>query len=162
MEKKDQVVDWLLEEDQPAVRYYTLVDLLDRSRRDAEVKQAYSNISKKGWAFDILREQKEKGYWESKKSLYRPKYTATNWRAIVLSDLGLTSKNKQIRKTADLFLGQWLALPSGENVFNDEVCIVGNTARVLTRFGHEGDFKIRKLFRSFGRGSKGRRRMALL
>ena len=141
-----QIIDWLLEEDQPAVRYYTLLDLLDRSQSDSQVKQAYSNISKKGWAFDILRKQREKGYWESSKSLYRPKYTATNWRAIVLSDLGLTSKNRQIKKTADLIFKEWLALPSTTNIFNDEVCIVGNTARMLTRFGYDDDFRVRKLF----------------
>ena len=125
---------------------YTLVDLLGRPQSDTEVKRAYSNISKKGWAFDILRKQKEKGYWESRKSLYRPKYTATNWRAIVLSDLGLTSENKNIRKAADLFFKYWLALPSGDNIFNDEVCIVGNAARMLTRFGYGDDFRVRKLF----------------
>ena len=146
MQIEREVVDWLLEEDQPAVRYYTLVDLLDRSQGDDEVKQAYADISKKGWAFDILSEQREKGYWESRKSLYRPKYTATNWRAIVLSDLGLTSKNKKIKKAADLFFKDWLALPSGENIFNDEVCIVGNAARMLTRFGYEDDFRVKKLF----------------
>ena len=146
MKIEPQVIDWLLETDQPAVRYYTLVDLLDRPKSDAEVKRTYANISKKGWAFDILSKQKEKGYWESRKSLYRPKYTATNWRAIVLSDFGLTSKNRKIRKTADLFFKDWLALPSGENIFNEEVCIVGNTTRMLTRFGYEDDFRVRKLF----------------
>ncbi len=146
MGREGHVIDWLLEEDQPSVRYYTLVDLLDRSESDAEVKRAYSSISKKGWAFDILRKQKAKGYWESEQSLYQPKYTSTNWRALVLSDLGLTSRNKRIRKMADLFFRQWLALPSGENVFNDEVCIVGNTARMLTRFGYEDDFRVKKLF----------------
>ncbi len=28
--KNSSVIDWLLEEDQPTVRYYTLVDILDR------------------------------------------------------------------------------------------------------------------------------------
>jgi hypothetical protein len=142
---KDPVISWLLEEDQPAVRYYALVDVLGRSENDPEVKQPYALIPKRGWAFDILKKQNPKGYWESEKSLYRPKYTATNWRAIVLSDLGLTAKNPRIKRTADLIFKHWLS-PSGENVFNDEVCIVGNTARTLTRFGYEDDFRVRKLF----------------
>jgi hypothetical protein len=141
-----QILDWLLEEDQPVARYYTLVDLLDRSQSDLEVRRAYANIPKRGWAFEILRKQREKGYWESEESLYRPKYTATNWRVIVLSDLGLTSKNKQVKRTAELFFKKWLALPSGDNIFNEEVCIVGNTARMLTRFGYEDDFRVKKLF----------------
>lgn len=141
------VIEWLLEENQPSVRYYTLLDLLDKSPNDSEVKKAYSNIYKRGWAFDILSKQKANGYWESEKSLYTPKYTATNWRSIVLSDLGFRANdNKQIRKAASLFFKEWLSLRSEQNIFNDEVCIVGNTARMLTRFGYEDDYRVKKLF----------------
>ena len=135
----------MLREDQPAVRYYTLSDLIDRPANHSEVKQACSNIPKEGWAFDILRKQRPEGYWESKRSLYRPKYTATNWMAIVLSDLGMTKENPQIRKTANLLFKEWMRKEE-PNIFHDEVCIVGNTARMLTRFGYEDDPRVRKLF----------------
>ena len=148
-----KVVEWLLEESQPSVRYLTLIDLLGRRQSDPEVTEAHSSISKWGWARDILRLQKTDGTWESKSDLphgfgrlYVPKYTSTNWMAIVLSDLGLDKSNEQVRKAADLFFKEWLAIPSGENIFNDEVCIVGNTARMLTRFGYGNDPKVRKLF----------------
>jgi hypothetical protein len=144
--KDQRVINWLLEENQPSVRYHTLIDLLGRGRNDPEVREAYSEISKKGWASRILSLQKPEGYWQSKKSLYRPKYTATNWIALILSDLGLTKENKKVRKTADLFFKEWLPIPSATNIFNDEVCIVGNTARMLTRFGYEDDPRVKKLF----------------
>jgi hypothetical protein len=144
--RRQAVLDWLLEENQPSVRYYALTDLLERPRQDAEAREAYSNIQKRGWAFDILRSQKKQGNWRSAKSLYQPKYTATNWMCLILSDLGLTVQDKRVRNAADLFFKQWLALPSAENIFNDEVCIVGNTARMLTRFGFVDDFRVRKLF----------------
>jgi hypothetical protein len=145
---QQQVLDWLLEENQPAVRYFTLTDLLSRRKNDTEVRDAYSNISRKGWAFDVLNLQKRDGRWQSKPkgSLYGPKYAATNWMALILSDLGLTKDNAKVRKAAELFFKEWLALPSGDNIFNDEVCIVGNTARMLTRFGYEDDPRVRKLF----------------
>jgi hypothetical protein len=143
--EEDPVISWLLEKNQPTVRYYTLLNLLNRSNNDAEVKEAHLEIPKNGWARTILEKQKPGGYWESEKSLYRPKYTATNWMAIVLSDFGLKNDNEQIAKTAELFFKYWLALPSGENVFNDEVCIVGNTARFLVRFGYDNDFRVKKL-----------------
>jgi hypothetical protein len=145
--KIDQrVLDWLLEPNQPAVRYRAMICLLDRSERDSDVRQTYATIPKRGWAHDILKEQNKKGYWESEKSLYRPKYIATNWRVIVLSDLGLRATNQKIKNAANLIFKYWLSLPSRENVFNEEVCIVGNTARTLTRFGYEDDFRVRKLF----------------
>ena len=66
--------------------------------------------------------------------------------ALILSDLGLTKENKRVRRAADLFFKQWLAIRSTTNIFNDEVCVVGNTARMLTRFGYEDDPRVRKLF----------------
>jgi len=144
--KDQRVIDWLLEEDQPSVRHRALIDLLGHGENDPEVSEAHSEIPKKGWAFDILKLQKPEGHWQSNKSLYQPKYRATNWMALILSDLGLTKENSRIRRAADLFFKQWLALPSAENIFNDEVCIVGNTARMLTRFGYEDDPRVRKLF----------------
>ncbi len=146
MKLDQEVLNWLLEPNQPAVRYYTLLDLLDYSKDNHEVLKTYSNIPRLGWAHQILKVQKPGGFWESRKDLYTPKYRATNWMALILSDLGLTNENKQVRKAADLFFKQWLPIPSATNIFNDEVCIVGNTARMLTRFGYEDDHRVRKLF----------------
>lgn len=127
------------------MRYRTLVDLLDRPPDDPAVKRVLAMIPKRGWAFEILRKQKPMGHWESSDSLYRPKYTATNWMALVLSDLGLTKENAQVRRTAGLFFKEWMGKKE-ENIFNDEVCIVGNTARILTRFGYGDDPRVKRLF----------------
>jgi hypothetical protein len=143
---RSQVIEWLLEEEQPSVRYRTLTELLDREESDPDVREAYSEITEKGWGSQILNSQKPDGYWQSNRSLYRPKYTATNWMALILSDLGLTKKHRQVKKAADLFFKEWLSIPSMTNIFNDEVCVVGNTARMLTRFGFEDDSRVRKLF----------------
>src|SRR2546422_658710 len=84
-----QLIDWLLEEDQPSVRYHTLVDLLERKEDDPEVREAYSKIPRIGWARDILRLQKPKGFWELHEPtnvrewlnfLRVPEYVATTWR----------------------------------------------------------------------------------
>jgi hypothetical protein len=154
----DQVVDWLLEEDQPAVRYYTLVDILGRKDNDLQVREARSRIPQTGWAKDILSLQKPKGYWEPSEPswskdpvgwmefLYRPKYVATNWRALVLADLGLTAEDKRIKRTADLFFNYKLGLGTPFNFFTEEACIVGNTARMLACFGYADDFRVKKLY----------------
>jgi hypothetical protein len=97
-------LEWLLETDQPSIRYYTLIDLLDKDKLDSEVQGAYDDISRHGWAKEILRLQDAKGFWESENSLYRPKYVATVWRLIVLSDLGLTKKQRGVRKACELIL----------------------------------------------------------
>ncbi len=149
------VIEWLLEKNQPSVRYRTLVDLLGRKEGDSEVREARSMIPKKGWAADILKLQKPKGYFEPREPksvrawlrfLQFPEYLSTIWRALVLSDLGLTSADPRIRKVADLVFEYKLQLGTPVNFFTEEVCIVGNTARMMTRFGYGDDFRVRKLY----------------
>ncbi len=140
-----EVMEWLLEPNQPVMRFRTLTELLGRRDKDPEVVEAKNNIPTKGWAREILASQKEQGYWENADSLYVPKYIATNWKAIVLSDFGLTREEPRIKKAAELFLTQWLD-PDKENIYHEDVCIVGNTARMLTRFGYGDDPRVAKLF----------------
>lgn len=65
------VVDWLLEENQPAVRYYTLIDILGRKEDDWEAREARSKIPRRGWAKDILNLQRPGGYWEPSEPSWR-------------------------------------------------------------------------------------------
>jgi len=143
-----KAVEWLLEKDQPSVRFFALTELLGRDPGDPEAREARDSIVKKGWASDILKRQDPDGRWQSRPegSLYGPKYTATNWMALILSDLGLTRANPQIRKVALLYFREWMPPPPKDNIFKDEVCIVGNTARMLTRFGYAYDERVKKLF----------------
>ena len=126
------------------MRYFTLVDLLGHPPSSGETRSAYDQISRRGWAKQILDAQRKGGNWESRKSIYRPKYTATNWRMLVLSDLGLTKKNRRIERACELFFADWLKeeLPVTEG----EICIVGNLARMLTRFGYIDDTRVKGLF----------------
>ncbi len=150
-----KIIPWLLEESQPVVRSATLVDLLGRKETDPEVRSARSKIGKLGWASDQLRAQGPKGYWESHEPrnvkewidfLYYPKYLSTNWRALVLADFGLHRSDPRIKRIAELLFEFKLRLSSPFNFFHEEACVVGNTARMLTRFGYADDFRVRKLF----------------
>jgi len=150
-----RVIVWLLEADQPAARFRALVDLLDRKEADAEVRSTRSRIAQVGWARDHLRQQGPKGFWEAREPknvkeyvdfLYFPVFRATNWRALVLSDLGLDSGNPRIKKIADLLFEYKLRLSSPFNFFHEEMCISANTARMLTRFGYSDDPRVRKLY----------------
>ena len=154
-ESKDPVIDWLLEPNQPSVRYYALTDLLGCKENDPEVRAARAQISRTGWAREILRYQKPGGYWERHEPktvrewlrfLWFPEHSSTVWRAIVLADLGLTSSDSRIRKIADRIFEYKLRLGTMVNLFTEEVCNVGNTARMLTRFGYADDFRVRKLY----------------
>jgi hypothetical protein len=145
----------LLERSQPSVRYHTLVDLLGYQKDHPDARDAYAGIPRRGWAADILALQKPKGYFEPRgpksvrawlRFLQFPEYSSTIWRALVLSDLGLTSADPRIGKVAELIFEYKLQLGSPMNFFTEEPCIVGNTARMMTRFGYGDDLRIRKLY----------------
>ena len=154
-ERNGRVIQWLLEKDQPAVRYRVLRDLLDRREDDPEVRDARSKIGRVGWAADQLRQQGPKGFWERREPrnvseyvdfLYFPPYLSTNWRALVLADLGLDSSDPRIRKIADLMFEYKLRFSSPFNFFHEEICISANSARMLTRFGYGDDRRVKKLY----------------
>lgn len=155
IEDETSVIRWLLEKEQPAVRYRALVDLLDRKEDDPDVREARSKIGRVGWAADQLQQQGPNGFWERREPrnflewvtfLWRPMYGATLWRALVLSELGLNRTDPRIARAADQILRYKLGLSSPANLFYEEMCLVGNTARTLTRFGYGDDRRVRKLF----------------
>ena len=153
--RDESALRWLLEKDQPAVRYHALVDLLDRREDDPDVQEARSRIGRVGWAADQLRQLRPEGFWERRGPgnvreyvdfLYFPPYVATNWRALVLADLGLDSTDPRIRKVAERVFEYKLRLSSPFNFFHEEACIAANTARMLTRFGYGEDRRVRMLY----------------
>ncbi len=109
--KSNAQVEWLLQDNQPAVKYLTLSDLLDRTPSDSELKEVYAKIPEKGWAASILQRQDPKGTWAS--GFYQPKYLATNWQLLVLSDLGLTAQIPAVKKACDLYLAE-VSGPKGD------------------------------------------------
>ena len=148
-------VTWLLESGQPSIQYYALTDLLARAPRDPGVIVARSRISRVGWARDLLATQKPEGFWEPHEPrtlrewvnfLRFPVFGSSIWQGMVLADLGLTRTDARIRRFAERVFDHQLRLSSPVNLFTEEACIVGNVARMMTRFGYGGDRRIGKLF----------------
>lgn len=143
------VLDWLLEEDQPAIRHLTLTGLLGRSGDEPDVREAREAIPERGWAAEILARQDPGGWWVSKESLYRPKYLSSNWMLLILADLGMTREDPRTRKAADAWIKRF-AKPDGgfgmDGSKSSHLCVVGNTARALVRFGFTDHPAVGKAF----------------
>jgi hypothetical protein len=142
----EKVLGWLLEEEQPAVRYLTLTRLMERSEKDREVRAARAEIPRRGWVADILASRQFGGWWVEPRSLYRPKYLSTNWMMLILSDLGLTRAHPEIRESAELWMRRFASRDGAfglDGGGRGELCIVGNTARALIRFGYEDHPEVR-------------------
>jgi hypothetical protein len=58
------LLPWLLQEDNPPVRFFTLCDLLDRPMSDPEVEQARAAIMEHPPVRSILAHLSAHGYWE--------------------------------------------------------------------------------------------------
>jgi len=99
----DVVLSWLLEEEQPGVRYRTLTELLGRAPSDPEVRKAKQRIPTVGWAADLLNERAPWGGWEAEGKLYTPKYAATTWKMLALADLGLDWSCPTFRRSIELW-----------------------------------------------------------
>ena len=145
----DSTLDWLLEEDEPSVRYLTLTKLLGRSEKDPDVKEAKGAIGKFGWAAQILAKQKPGGWWMQEENLYRPKYLSTNWMLLILSDLGLTKEKPAIARACELWRDRFSKRDGGfgsDGSNRSHLCIAGNTARALVKFGYAEDPKVKSAF----------------
>jgi hypothetical protein len=142
-----KVVDWLLEDEQPSVRYLTLKGLLGRRDGDREVTEAKSAILEEGWAAEILADRNSAGGWGPGPSLYRPKYIATTWKLLVLSDLGLTKSEPIVRDCCEAWMVKCTAKDGGlggNSTGTAHHCLAGNMARALIRFGYADDDRVRR------------------
>lgn len=147
--KSKKALDWLLEEEQPSIRYLALGQLLGKAAADPDVEAAKRAIPDTGWAADILAEQKPGGWWVNEENLYRPKYLSTNWMLLVLSDLGLTKEDPRIAKACDLWIKRFAREDGGfamEGSSKSHLCTTGNTARALVRFGYADHPTVRSAF----------------
>ena len=74
--------DWLLEGDDPSVRYFALTDILGRPESAPEVKEVKAQIMESGPVSRILARQTDEGYWGVREDFYiRAKYRGTVGRS---------------------------------------------------------------------------------
>ena len=142
-------MDWLLEERQPSVRYRTLTELQGKSEEDPEVKRARTGITETGWAKGMLDEQLPGGSWVHEKSLFSPTFHATFWKLLVLSDLGLTNEDPRIDRACQLWMKRNGTKDGGfssSGKAGGHLCITGNSARALVKFGYADHPKVKRAF----------------
>jgi hypothetical protein len=140
------VRDWLQSEDEPAIRYLTLRDLEHRPESDSELREARARIPSGGWVRSILAERDAAGWWARPQTLYAPKYVSTNWRMIVLADLGATREVPEVQRSAELWM-EGFPLKGGGVGGNSKGtghhCVVGNMTRALIELGYRDDPRVR-------------------
>jgi hypothetical protein len=94
-------IEWLLEESNPSVRYFTMRDILDKPEDSGDVLATEKAISKSVIVEKILGKQNSGGYWEKPYSPYLPKYKSSYWTVMVLARLGMDRTNQKVRKACE-------------------------------------------------------------
>ena len=150
---------WLLERDDPGVRYLALRDLLELSSDDNELLAAKELAHKEGPISIILNEMNEAGYWVESGSGYNPKYRSTVWSIILLGQLGASIDMDQRIEQACRYLlenaltenGQFTSTgtPSGT-----ADCLQGNLGTAMLELGFN-DQRLDKAFEWMARSVTG-------
>lgn len=148
--------EWLLEPDNPSVRYLTLTDILGKPEESEEVRQARHDIMASGVVPKILSRQDEAGCWGDPKKFYTDKYKGTVWQLIILAELGVDPSNPQIVNACEFILENSQERDSGGfSAYRSEKsggglpsyvipCLTGNMVWSLIRLGYLHDERIRK------------------
>jgi hypothetical protein len=82
------LLDWLLDEDAPAVRALALRDLLGQPAGDSCLEAASHAAHHEGPIASILAAMHADGYWVQPGPGYAPKYRGTVWSLIALAQMG--------------------------------------------------------------------------
>ena len=111
--------DWLLERENPSVRYFTLRDILDYSDKAPEVVEARAAIVHHKKVSNIFGKQKPGGYWESAEQPYQPKHKSTYWQIMILSMLGMDKGDERVRRACE-YIFRFQLEDDGFTTFKEE------------------------------------------
>lgn len=139
---KGDSLSWLLEEENPGVRYLALRDLVDLPKDNPELLAAREKAHREGPIATILDAMKPEGYWVTPGAGYSCKYKSGVWSLIMLAQLGAAVEmderlNRACRYLVDHALaetGQFSVDGSPEGTID---CLQGNMVSALLEMGYQ-------------------------
>ena len=152
---KADSTDWLLEKENPSVRYFTLKHILDKPENDTDMQQTRRDIMQSGIVPEILQKQQESGYLQAYPRFYTYKYKGLVWSLIALAELGADAV-PQIKEQCEYILGysqetqeggfsQNTAVKTGGGRISEVIpCLTGNMVWSLIRFGYIDDPRVQR------------------
>ena len=154
---KQGAIKWLLEPEDPGVRYLALRQIAGTS--SDELQNARIKAHGEGPIVRVLLRMEKEGYWVKPGVGYYPKYTGTVWSIILLAQLGASVKaDRRIATACSYLLDNALTegghftvngLPSGT-----ADCLQGNLCASLLDLGIE-DTRLDKTFEWMARSVTG-------
>jgi hypothetical protein len=135
-------LSWLLEPDDPGVRYLVLRDLLDRPADDPDLLAARRLAHTEGPIAAVLDAMAPEGFWVKSGPGYNPKYRSTVWAILLLAQLGArVEEDERIGRACAYLLehalapdGQWSTSGAPSGTID---CLQGNLCWALLALGRD-------------------------
>jgi hypothetical protein len=148
------VLDWLLERDDPSVRYRTLVDLLDSPADDAAVLEGRARIPENAAVRKIFGKMHPDGYWLNRGKGDGVAYAnsaSTHFVLAFLAELGMDRSDARIAKAVERYLS--LQPPDRPNLRrweippdyrNHQSCLYAYNLRTFVMLGYRDDPRVQQ------------------
>ena len=143
---RDPVLSWLLEPNQPSVRYRALTQIGRKRESEPEVRKAKAQIPTTGWVAEILSRRSPGGWWVREGGWLEPRFLGTNWTMLALSDLGATREIPEVAASCEYWMARSPLQGGGVGGFGKgkgHHCYTANMARALIRMGYGDDPRVR-------------------
>ncbi|MHC1734182.1 MAG: hypothetical protein AB9921_00710 [Erysipelotrichaceae bacterium] len=153
------VIAWLLQEENPSVRYFTQIDLLGMGIDHPDVVESRKHIMDSGIVPSILAKQNPDGSWGDSSRFYTDKYSGTSWVLLTLSQLGVDETDPRIKNACEFLLNVSQeplcggfsiesSLKTGQGRPSLVIpCLTGNMVYSLIRLGYLEDDRLQKAIR---------------
>lgn len=147
---KQEVIDWLLEPDNPSVKHRTLVELMGKNNEDSQVQVIKHRIIDSQPVKKLLDTMHPDGYWLQKNprtgeilgdEVVYGAFGTTHYCLSYLADLGLNKSNVQVKKAADRYLN--LQKKDGD-FYRHLSCLLGYNIRTYIMLGYRDDPKLQR------------------
>ncbi len=149
-------LSWLLEKENPSVRFFALTQLLEKPLDDPEVQQAHRAIMDSPLIAKLLSTQKPDGSWGLPERFYTDKYEGTVWNLILLAEQGADGNDPRVKAACEFVLfhsqdpesggfAHASSVKTGHGLSGSVVpCLTGNMVFSLIRLGYLHDPRVQK------------------
>lgn len=150
------IIDWLLETNNPSVRYLTLRDLIGLDPADTKLETARLAIMQTGPVPQILSTQNPDGSWDLPEKYYTSKYKGTVWTLMILAELAADPADARVQRACEFILAHafepesggfsyQMSARSGEGLPSGVIpCLSGNLVYSLIQFGRLDDPRVQR------------------
>jgi hypothetical protein len=154
MSLPNAVSEWLLEPDNPSVRYRTLTELLDAPQDAPEVQQARAAILTSSPVRKIFARMHPEGYWLHRglgAGISYAMSSSTHFVLAYLAELRLDRTDERIARAVDRYLALSEPDKAGPNLWeippdyrNHQSCLYAYNLRTFIRLGYRDDPRIQE------------------